>query len=155
MTEVDVQIASTAADIPDASDIQSWVEAALRGAGVPSGRQVSVRIVDSGEMRTLNRRYRGKDRPTNVLSFAANPVPGLPAGRQRLLGDIAVCADVVHAEAESQGKAVLHHWAHMVVHGALHLAGLDHASDDGAREMEALEVRILAAQGVADPYRVQ
>lgn len=155
MTDVDVHIASTARNLPDETDIRRWVEAALAGAGVSPGRRVSVKIVDSAEMQALNRRYRGRDRPTNVLSFAADPVPGLPAGSDRLLGDIAVCADVVLAEAEAQGKAARDHWAHMLVHGALHLAGLDHVSDEGAREMESLEVRILGAQGIADPYRVE
>lgn len=155
MTDVDVQNASPVRNLPDETDIRRWVEAALRGAGVPTGRRVSVKIVDRAEMQGLNRRYRGRDRPTNVLSFAAEPVPGLPPDAQRLLGDIAVCADVVLAEAEAQGKAARDHWAHMLVHGALHLAGLDHVSDEGAREMEALEARILGAQGIADPYRVE
>jgi probable rRNA maturation factor len=118
------------------------------------GSEVSVRIVDEDEMRNLNRRYRGKDRSTNVLAFPAalDELPGLPAGDASLLGDLVICAPVVVREAEQQGKAAADHWAHLLVHGFLHLVGFDHQSEDEAAAMEALEIRILADQGLGNPY---
>jgi probable rRNA maturation factor len=103
-------------------------------------------------MQALNREFRGKDRPTNVLSFPAGAVPGLPRGKRRALGDLVVCAPVLNEEAVSQGKLLAHHWAHILVHGALHLIGFDHDLPADAERMEALETRILAAGGVGDPY---
>jgi len=103
-------------------------------------------------MRGLNRDYRGKDKPTNVLSFPAGQVAGLPDAEPVPLGDIVVCADVVSDEAATQEKAPADHWAHMLVHGTLHLLGFDHEDETDAATMEALETRILAAGGVADPY---
>ena len=113
---------------------------------------VSIRVVTADEMRNLNRDDRGKDKATNVLSFPAGAVTGLPEEVPQLLGDIVVCAAVVADEAEAQGKAVQDHWAHMLVHGTLHLLGYDHLEDADAQKMESLEARILADQGVADPY---
>jgi probable rRNA maturation factor len=103
-------------------------------------------------MQALNREFRGKDRPTNVLSFPAGDVPGLPRGERLALGDLVVCAPVLNEEAVSQGKLLAHHWAHILVHGALHLIGYDHDVPADAQRMEALETRILAAGGVGDPY---
>jgi probable rRNA maturation factor len=103
-------------------------------------------------MRALNRDYRDKDKPTNVLSFPAGQVTGLPEAEPMPIGDIVVCADVVSNEAAEQGKAPPDHWAHMLVHGTLHLLGFDHEADAEAAAMETLESRILAEQGVADPY---
>ena len=103
-------------------------------------------------MRTLNRDYRGRDKVTNVLSFPAGDIDGLPAGAAQLLGDIVVCAAVVGEEAARQGKAAGDHWAHMLVHGTLHLLGFDHKSAAEAADMEGLEAHILTAQGLADPY---
>ncbi|WP_043769115.1 rRNA maturation RNase YbeY [Algiphilus aromaticivorans] len=107
-----------------------------------------LRVVDADESRALNHRFRGKNRPTNVLSFpAASPLVEEPE-----LGDIVLCAPVIAAEAAEQGKSPRAHWAHMVVHGVLHLRGHDHIDDDEARVMEAAERRILAGLGFADPY---
>lgn len=150
---VDVQLATSGDDIPDVATIRAWVRRAIEGAGVSGNLEVSVRVVDEAEMQALNRRYRDRDRPTNVLSFPAGPVAGLPDGAAGPLGDIVVCAAVVTDEAAEQGKPAGEHWAHMVVHGTLHLLGYDHEQDDEAREMEALEVRVLELSGISDPYR--
>lgn len=103
-------------------------------------------------MRSLNCAFRGKDKPTNVLSFPAGDVAGLPADAPLPLGDIVICAGVVGAEAAAQGKTEDDHWAHMLVHGTLHLLGFDHETDAEAADMEALETRILGEHGIADPY---
>lgn len=124
--------------------------ASLRAfAGAAGGEgALCLRIVDAEASRALNHRFRGKDRPTNVLSFpAASPLAAEPE-----LGDILLCAPVIAAEAAEQGKTARAHWAHMVVHGVLHLRGYDHIDDEEARVMEAAERRILAGLGFADPY---
>ena len=154
-TVVDVQFASDHA-APAEADIQTWVVRALQGAGspVPGAAEVAVRIVDAEEMQALNREYRDKDQPTNVLSFAAAGQPGMPGDDVRNLGDIVLCAPVVAEEAAAQGKAPEQHWAHLIVHGTLHLLGFDHIEEDQAADMEAREVRILSEHGIPDPYRV-
>jgi probable rRNA maturation factor len=150
----DVQVACDDSDIPPAANFQTWVAAAVGQSGrAPAGEiEVAVRIVDTDEIQTLNRLYRDKDYPTNVLSFPAGEIEGLPAEAPRLLGDVVVCASVVATEAGEQGKAIADHWAHMVVHGTLHLLGFDHETDAEAAEMEALEAKILDSQSVTDPY---
>ncbi len=126
---------------------------AISGAGRTGSLEVSVRIVDADEIRALNRQYRGKDKATNVLSFpAGGPVAGLPDGVPEMLGDVVVCASVVRDEAVSRDKAPGDHWAHLLVHGTLHLLGYDHDAEPQAAEMESLETRILAEHGLADPY---
>ena len=153
--KVDVNVDCHARGIPPAAVIGAWVEAALAEAGLGERvLELAVRVVDDDTMRALNRDYRGKDEPTNVLSFPAGDPPGLPPDAPRPFGDIVVCANVVAAEARAQRKAVADHWAHMLVHGALHLAGFDHVTDEQAARMESLEVRILAQKGIADPYRM-
>ena len=150
----DVQVACDAAGIPSETRMQEWVSAAIDGAGVDSrdGIEVGIRIVSADEMQTLNRQYREQDRPTNVLSFETGDVAGLPNCVPRTLGDVVICASVVAEEAREQGKRLEDHWAHMLVHGTLHLLGYDHMTDVEAEEMEALETRILAAGNVTDPY---
>lgn len=148
---IDVQIACDDRDIPATEQIEAWVSRALAVAGVPNP-EVSVRVVDTSEMQALNRDYREKDQPTNVLSFPAGRIQGLPADTVQVLGDIVVCAAVVSREAAEQGKSVADHWAHMLVHGTLHLAGYDHDNDVEASEMETLERKILQEYGLADPY---
>lgn len=149
---VDVQVACDGTGVPAAETIEAWVRAAVLAAGVAAHAvEVSVRVVDAAEMRTLNSRYRGLDAPTNVLSFPAGD-PELPGDAPRLLGDIVVCAPVVADEAAGQGKRSDDHWAHMLVHGTLHLLGFDHATDAEAAGMESIEKAVLAAGGVADPY---
>jgi probable rRNA maturation factor len=150
----DVQVACDAAGVPSARRIKEWVAAAIEGAGVDTraGIEVGIRVVSADEMQALNRQYRGKDKTTNVLSFEAGDVAGLPDGVPRILGDVVICAAVVADEAREQGKRPEDHWAHMLVHGTLHLLGYDHLTDAEAMEMEALESRILAAGNVTDPY---
>ena len=149
-----MQVACDDDDIPDVADIRNWVRRALAEAGQPLDpcTEVSVRVVDTAEMQALNRDYREQDKATNVLSFPADDATGLPPGEARVLGDIVVCAEVVSGEAAAQGKSVGDHWAHMLVHGALHLVGYDHADEAQAADMEGLERRILQQFGLADPY---
>ena len=149
---VDVQLASDAAGIPSIDTVQGWVERTVRATDPERGAEVSVRIVDEPEMRTLNREYRDQDEPTNVLAFPAGDAGFMPPGETPLLGDVVVCAGVVACEADEQGKPLEHHWAHMLVHGTLHLLGYDHVGEEQAETMEALERRILDEFGIADPY---
>ncbi|GAB2540227.1 rRNA maturation RNase YbeY [Rhodanobacter koreensis] len=135
--------------LPAPASFRRWVEAALRGARRRKPAELAIRIVDADEGRTLNRDYRGKDYATNVLSFPAELPPGVALP---LLGDLAICAPVVLREAAEQGKAARDHWAHLTIHGVLHLLGYDHMEDTEAEAMEALETRILADLGIADPY---
>ena len=151
---VDVQVACETAWVPTAETITSWVQRALSQArsDVAVVSDVSVRIVDRDEMQMLNRDYRNRDAATNVLSFPGGDIQGLPADATRTLGDIVICADVVNDEADEQGKARAAHWAHMLVHGTLHLLGYDHHEEPEAAEMEGLEKRVLARYGLDDPY---
>lgn len=136
-------------DIPDSAAIQRWAEhACLCDDAVIT----SVQIVSDEEMRELNSTWRGKDGPTNVLSF---PMQSPEEIDPKILGDLALCAAVIKAEAREQHKPVQAHWAHMVVHGMLHLQGYDHIDDLQAEEMEALEVRILDQLGFENPYQDQ
>ncbi|MEO5829009.1 MAG: rRNA maturation RNase YbeY [Rhodanobacter sp.] len=137
------------AGIPAASSFRRWVRAALQGARRRKPAELSIRIVDADEGRALNQQYRGKDYATNVLSFPAELPPGV---NLPLLGDLAICAPVVLREAAEQGKTPRDHWAHLTIHGVLHLLGQDHIQDAEAEVMEALETRILAGLGIADPY---
>ena len=146
---IDVQNATSAASAPDDNTVREWVRSAADGR-VAGRAELSVRFVDEEESRALNAGYRGRDRATNVLSFpaAGESVPNAP----RPLGDVVICGPVVEREAREQGKAAADHWAHLLVHGTLHLLGYDHESEDDATAMESLERSILAAGGVADPY---
>ena len=145
---IDLQIAcEQESGLPTAQQIEQWATAAVQ----PQSEEVemTVRIVDEAESHELNLNYRGKDRPTNVLSFpfeCPNEVE-LP-----LLGDLVICRQVVEREAQEQDKPLMAHWAHMVVHGSLHLLGYDHIEDDEAEEMESLEAQIMTGLGFADPY---
>jgi probable rRNA maturation factor len=132
---------------PAPAAMARWARAALGRRG--AGRELAVRVVASAESRRLNAAWRGKDKPTNVLSF---PVAGLALGASRPLGDLVICAAVVREEAREQGKPLPDHWAHLVVHGALHLIGYDHERDADARRMERREVAVLRQLGIADPY---
>ena len=137
------------AGLPSPVSFRRWVEAALRGAKRRKATELSIRIVDADEGRALNRDYRGKDYATNVLSFEAGLPPEL---KLPLIGDMVLCAPVVAREAVEQGKRARDHWAHLTVHGTLHLLGYDHLVEAEAEAMEALETRILAGLGIADPY---
>jgi probable rRNA maturation factor len=146
---VDVQIA-TDTDTPDAAALETWAEAALeRGAATAVGAwELCVRVVDEMESQHLNQTFRQQDSPTNVLSFPAD----IDLPEARLWGDVVICAPVVRREADTQGKAYDDHFAHMVVHGVLHLLGYDHQSTDQAVAMEDLEKQILDSFGISDPY---
>lgn len=148
--ELEVQYASAAGDLPSQADFRRWAAAALDPAGEPA--ELVIRIVDEEESRDFNRRYRGIDRPTNVLSF---PFEAPPEVESRHLGDLLLCAPVIRAQAREQHKAGRDHWAHMVVHGVLHLRGYDHLEEAQAQQMEDEERRILATLGIADPYRTE
>jgi len=147
MLELDLQRATDAA-APDDADFRRWCELALRQRTADS--EMTIRLVDEPEGRELNSTYRHKDYATNVLSFPAD-VPDdlldIP-----LLGDLVICVPVVEREAAEQGKPLEAHWAHLVIHGCLHLLGYDHIEDDEAEEMEALERTLLAELGHPDPY---
>lgn len=141
----DIDIAADYPDIPSESELNRWYDAALDNpiAGC------SVRIVDTSEMQELNRTYRGKDKPTNVLSFPGD----VPEGTGLVwLGDIVLCAPLIAEEATQQGKSLEAHWAHLMVHGVLHLQGLDHESPEEAHHMESREVELLASLGYPNPY---
>ena len=145
---IDLQMAcEQESDLPTAEQIEQWATAAVQ----PQSDEVemTVRIVDEAESHELNLNYRGKDRPTNVLSF---PFECPDEVELPLLGDLVICRQVVEREAQEQDKPVMAHWAHMVVHGSLHLLGYDHIEDDEAEEMESLETQIMTGLGFADPY---
>ena len=128
-----------------------WAAAALGRRG--ANREITVRVVGPAESRRLNARYRGKDKPTNVLSFPAAALPDVAEAIAVPLGDLVICAQVVRAEALAQGKPLQAHWAHLVVHGALHLLGYDHDCEPDARRMERREINVLRALGFTNPYR--
>jgi probable rRNA maturation factor len=145
---VEIQKASVAAQ-PAAASLRRWARATLDGIG-ESG-SLCIRVVDTEEMAELNSRYRRKQGATNVLSFAADVVA--PDSDERLLGDVVICAPVVASEAQLQRKSVTNHFAHLVVHGVLHLCGYDHETEAEAQVMERTEVAILSGLGIDDPYR--
>ncbi|MBZ2188642.1 rRNA maturation RNase YbeY [Alcanivorax sp. JB21] len=154
---VAVQHGTDAASVPQDDLLVQWALAAAAAAGGALPRQtwgeITLRVVDDAESQALNLAYRGKDAPTNVLSFPFEMPEGLDVPDDALiLGDIAICAEVVADEARTQHKTLAAHWAHMVVHGVLHLLGFDHIDAADAADMEALETDILATLGFADPY---
>jgi len=155
MLELQVQRADLAGATPTDSDFERWAQAVLGERD--GGRELAIRIVGEAEARALNRRFRDRDYATNVLSFPAAIDTALAtalaeAGYLQPLGDLVLCGPVVIAEAVTQGKATEDHWAHLVVHGILHLLGFDHQDAQQARDMEAEEIRILATLGIGDPY---
>ena len=147
--ELGVSFAAPRRGVPTPASFRRWAEAALQGARHRKPAELSIRIVDAREGRALNRQYRGKDYATNVLSFPVD----LPHGvASPLLGDLVICAPVVAREAREQGKPPRDHYAHLTVHGVLHLLGFDHQNERDATRMETLETRILAGLGIANPY---
>jgi len=139
--KLDLQIGSRAVRPPSLVQVRRWAGAALKRRG-----EITVRIVGAAEARRLNRRYRGEDRPTNVLSFP------YALSRSQVQGDVILCAPVIAREARSQGKTLEAHFAHLTVHAVLHLQGHNHTRRRSAERMEALETRLMAKLGYPDPY---
>lgn len=161
---IDLQVACENAQLPSLSQLQQWAELALQKGYTtePDNTEITIRIVEQRESQELNLQYRSKDQPTNVLSFPfEQPVfddPSLAAamaqelGDAVYLGDLVINADLVEQEAAQQSKSNQDHWAHLVIHGTLHLQGYDHIKDDEALIMETLETQLLAQLNIADPY---
>ncbi|HVX04744.1 MAG TPA: rRNA maturation RNase YbeY [Rhodanobacteraceae bacterium] len=147
--ELGVTYAAPRHGVPAPASFRRWTEAALQGARHRKPAELSIRIVGMREGRTLNRQYRHKDYATNVLSFPVELPHGIASP---LLGDLVICAPVVARETREQHKSPRDHYAHLTVHGVLHLLGFDHQEERDAVRMEALETRILATLGIADPY---
>lgn len=143
---IDIDNASSSDDVPEPDSIRHWISAAL----MPNSQaELAVRIVDRDEIQQLNRDYRQQDKPTNVLSFPTELPDDIEIEH---LGDIVICADVVHHEAQEQNKSLAAHWAHMLIHGTLHLRGYDHIEEADALVMEALETKLLNELGYPPPY---
>lgn len=134
---------------PADEQLQRWIDSAL--SGYSSDAEIVIRIVDAQESAALNMQYRGKTGPTNILSFPFESPPGVTLN---LLGDLAICASVVAREAGEQGKSLQDHWAHIVIHGVLHLLGYDHIDEPDAEAMEAVEIALLKSFHIANPYEV-
>jgi probable rRNA maturation factor len=132
---------------PSKQQFQQWAQAALISPVAKT--EVNIRLVKSAESAALNKKFRHKNGPTNILSFSYRPVPGEDT---EMLGDLVICAELVAQEAQVENKAVLAHWAHLTVHGLLHLQGYDHEKSRDAAVMERLEADILQTLGFADPY---
>ncbi|MCL7929795.1 rRNA maturation RNase YbeY [Halomonas llamarensis] len=147
---VDRQVAVDANALPSEAELADWVGRVLAHHPAETRHEVTVRLVDVSESQALNRDYRDKDTPTNVLSFPFEAPPEVPIP---LLGDLVICHAIVDQEAQQQHKPLAQHYAHMVIHGTLHLLGYDHIEDNEAEVMEQLECQILADLGIPDPYR--
>jgi len=132
---------------PDPTQFQKWLTPVAKKLNI-SG-EVCIKIIDETESQDLNNTYRRKDKPTNVLSFPSE-IPDFVESSH--LGDLAICAPIVEQEAQAQNKNINHHWAHLTIHGCLHLFGYDHIEDQEAEEMEALEIEVLAELGIENPY---
>ncbi len=146
--DIDIQIVTESQDnLPKDAQLTQWATEAIQRFQPVA--EMTIRIVEKQESQQLNRDYRCKDNPTNVLSF---PFESPPEIELPLLGDLVICKDVVETEAKEQNITVESHWAHMIVHGVLHLLGYDHIEDDEAEEMESLETQIMLEMGFADPY---
>ncbi len=159
--DLDYQLACDLADLPAAGQVVNWIVMALSYEAQQQGLanqlnlpiELTLRIVDKQESQQLNSLYRGKDKPTNVLSFVFENPPGL-AESLPILGDLVICAEVVAQEAIEQNKNLMAHWAHMIVHGSLHLLGYDHITDSEAQQMESLEIAILEQLSISNPYEM-
>jgi probable rRNA maturation factor len=151
-----LQKASTIKSLPTSKDFKTWIATALEVAGFKKQCEIAIRLVDEAESHALNLQYRGKDKATNVLSFESElPSEVLDALKREPLGDMVICVPVVLEEAQTQQKTATAHWAHLTIHGTLHLLGFDHIEDDEANEMEALEVLALQHLGYANPYEIE
>lgn len=148
-----IELQIDTSESPEPDSIIAWAEWAsgeiLDLPALNPQTELSIQVLDEAAMQTLNHQFRDKNKPTNVLSFPYEPMPGVTLD---LLGDIALCAPVIQQEAAEQGKSLMDHWAHMLVHGMLHLRGFDHIDDEEAEVMEALEIELLAKHGIQNPY---
>lgn len=144
MAEIIVQRIVSRDSIPSSAKLESFAQTALPAD--LSDVEIGIRIVDKLEMTQLNLAYRKKDKPTNILSFPMHMPP--------MLGDLVACAEVIEEEANAQKKSFDAHWAHMIIHGVLHLQGYDHETEQDAEQMEALEIKLLAQLGFANPYQI-
>lgn len=145
---IDLQIACEVTELPSLELFQRWADTALN-AITDEDFELTIRLVTIEESRELNSQYRQKDKPTNVLSFPFEVPEGIELN---LLGDLVVCVPVIEQEAKEQNKKLFDHWAHMIIHGCLHLLGYDHINDADADEMESLEIKILAELSIDNPY---
>jgi len=151
MLDMDIQRLVDGPSVPDDDVIRGWVKHAL---GADDAVLINLRIVDQAEGWALNKQWRGKDYPTNVLSFPASvPVLDNALDNKRVLGDVVLCAPVIEREATEQSKSLESHWAHLVIHGLLHLHGFDHTHAEQAVAMEAREIELLAGLGFDNPYK--
>lgn len=148
MNYIDMQIA-TSAPHPELEQFQQWVDAGLASFEDDADCELVIRLVDDVESAELNQQYRHKNGPTNILSFPFEAPAGMDMD---LLGDLVICAPLIALEAAQQNKLPEHHWAHITIHGVLHLLGYDHIEDQDAEQMEALEIEILSKLGIANPY---
>lgn len=146
--KVTIQNRAKQPQTPAKKQFQQWVQAALVAG--PLSTEVTIRIVNKRESAALNKKFRQKTGPTNVLSFAYSPIPGESAAS---LGDLVICAELVMEEAQAENKTPVAHWAHLTIHGLLHLQGYDHTESQAAQEMERLETHILRELGFTDPYQ--
>ena len=151
---IDLQIACKKIELPTKAQFQLWVDSALAEVTSEPEQEfeLTIRLVNSAESQQLNNQYRGKDKPTNVLSFPFDVPDGIELN---LLGDLIICIDVMKQEAQAQHKDLFDHWAHLVIHGCLHLVDFDHISDSEADEMESIEIAILEKLGINNPYLEQ
>ncbi|WP_027157402.1 rRNA maturation RNase YbeY [Methylobacter luteus] len=147
MNQIDIQRIFESEGQPDEAQIQAWIDAALED--VSQDTEIVIRIVDEAESAQLNDQYRHKKGPTNILSFPFEVPDGIDLN---LLGDLVICAPVVAREAVEQHKLPIHHWAHIIVHGVLHLLGYDHIDEDEAEQMEGKEIEILKKLNINNPY---
>jgi len=147
-TALDLQLAFKTDEQPSLEQFQLWVETGLSQS--ETDFELTIRVVDIEESQQLNHQYRQKDKPTNVLSFPFEVPEGIELN---LLGDLVICSDVVSQEANEQNKAIHDHWAHLVIHGCLHLLGYDHIEEADALEMESLEIQLLSTLGIDNPYQ--
>ena len=149
MLNINIQNACSDPNIPNEEQLQQWALLAL-GKRVAAGA-LTLRIVDAAESQGLNHHYRQQDKPTNVLAFPFEAFPGLEP-REPIIGDVVICTAIVNQEATQQHKTANAHWAHIVIHGVLHLLGYDHIEASQAKVMESLEIDLLQQLGYADPY---
>ncbi len=147
-TVLDIQVVHTSDTDPTADQFQLWADTAL--SHLNKDFELTIRVVDNSESQQLNHQYRNKNKPTNVLSFPFEVPEGIELN---LLGDLVICSDIVASEALEQNKAITDHWAHLVIHGCLHLLGYDHIQEVEAEEMESLEIQLLASLGIDNPYQ--